>query len=302
MRKSPLSNLTIRSAVVRGPDIGSILACDLQKEESWIPHAYILEWQEGKFSKRTANFDAGSMCFITIPESALVFLAAAGYYGIHYKSGSQNGSQAGDVFEDSEPPPRRWGYIGFRSVSEIAGKAYAVGLRGMVYRLDTIKTWTRIDYGLPDTFDIEEIDGFSASDLYAVGYDGQAWRRYSEKWVQVDLPTNINLNTVKCARDGMVYIAGHGGILIRGKNATWKVLDHDKTDKDIWDLEWFNGELYVSTAKAVYRLRDERLELVDFGADAPSSCRQLSVANGIMWSIGEYDIMSFNGRTWSRIV
>jgi hypothetical protein len=53
---------------------------------------------------------------------------------------------------------------------------------------------------------------------------------------------------------------------------------------------------------AVYRLDKNALNSVDFGADAPKSCYQLSVAKGVMWSIGELGIMSFDGKGWARIV
>ena len=53
---------------------------------------------------------------------------------------------------------------------------------------------------------------------------------------------------------------------------------------------------------AVYRLKKEELEPVDFGKDPPKSCYQLSAAKGVMWSNGEYDIMSFDGKKWTRIV
>jgi hypothetical protein len=107
---------------------------------------------------------------------------------------------------------------------------------------------------------------------------------------------------VKCAGDGKVYLAGHGGMLIQGRGDLWEIIPQEATQDDIWDIEWFNGELYVSTMHTVYRLTGERLDVVNFGDDAPKSCYQLSSANGVMWSNGEFDIMSFDGQKWSRIV
>ena len=38
-----LTGRAIRSAVVRGPDIGNILVCDLEKEKDDIAHSYIFK-------------------------------------------------------------------------------------------------------------------------------------------------------------------------------------------------------------------------------------------------------------------
>jgi len=258
----------------------------------------VFKWQAGKFFDSSANFDAHSICFISRPEPALIFIAEAGEYGVHYRGGSL----AGDIFQDSQPAPRKPRLGGLRSVSETGGKAYAVGYQGMVYRMDELRKWTRIDDGLPEDVQIEAIQGFEASDIYAVGLKAQVWHYSGKQWTKLELPTNRNLNMVKCAGDEQVYIAGHGGILIRGRGQRWDIVDHQKTEDHIWDLEWFEGQLYVSTLHAVYRLNGKELEPVDFGKDPPRSCYQLSSAKGVMWSNGEYDIMSFDGKTWARVV
>ena len=298
MKKGALKNLTIRSAVARSADVGNIIACDLKKEEEDIPHAYIFKWQSGKFTKSESNFDAHSICFISKPEPALVFIASNGDYGIHYSSGTL----AGDIFSNSQPHPKVERFGGFRSITTIKDQAYAVGLSGMVYRLDRIDQWTRIDEGLPDSFDIEAIHGFTNSDLYCVGDDGELWLNNGTSWEKKELPSNTDLNTVLCAGDDQVYVGGQNGILLCGRSDAWQIIPNEEMEDDIWDLEWFNNTLYVSTLSGVYELIKDELHEVSFGNDAPKSCYQLSKANGILWSIGEYDIMAFNGHEWSRIV
>lgn len=187
------------------------------------------------------------------------------------------------------------------SVSEIGGKAHAVGHCGAVYRLDELTQWTRIDDGLSPDFMIEAIHGFDGSDVYAAGFRGALWHFDGQKWTKRDLPTNANLNAVKCAGNGTVYLGGQGGILVRGREDTWETIDQEEMTDDVWDIEWFEEELYVSSS-AVYRLKRDRLEPVDFGDDPPKSAYHLSAAKGVLWSIGEFDVMSFNGKTWTRIV
>lgn len=298
MTESPLQGLVIRTAVVVRPDVGYIYACDQKREEAWIPHTVTFRWMAGVFERGACNYDAHTACVIRQPEPGLVHASEPGYYTILSKSGTRSG----DIFRDSKPatPPKV--QRGVRSVAAIEGRAYAVGLSGMVYRLEAVAYWSRIDTGISGNVDLHAIHGFNATNLYAVGSHGEVWHHNGKAWTKRDMPTNLNLTTVTCADDGMVYIAGHDGVLIRGRDDVWEVIEHEDTADDIWDLEWFEGQLYVATMEGVYRLQKDRLVAIDFGDDIPRSSYQLSAANGVMWSIGEFDIMSYNGTRWVRIV
>lgn len=298
MRTKSLENLIIRNAVVQRPGLGYIIACDLTMEEKGEPHAFIFTWEDGTFEREECNYEAHSICIIEYPTFGIVDISEPGYY----TNNTEDGMFYGDIIEDSYPQPKLRRIRGFRSVSRIADKAYAVGLGGMVYRLDKVDQWTRIDDGLPQSFDIEAIHGLDDREIYAVGSHGQIWSYDNKKWLEYQLPTSANLNTVKCTNNGEVYIAGMGGILMRGRRDKWEVIEHEGTEEDIWDLEWFNQELYLSTMDTVYQLTNNKLKEVDFSVDRPQSCNQLSAANGVLWSIGEYDIMSFDGKVWTRIV
>jgi len=298
MKKSPLKGLIIRTAVVYRRNYGFIYACDPKKEKRGVPHVITFAWTEEGFERGDANYDAHSACLITDPDRGIVDVSEAGYYTVNAKSDLATG----DIFENSHPTPPTSRARGIRSVSAIAGKAYAVGIRGMVYRLDALANWTRIDDGLPESFDVQAIDGFSGTDLYAVGFGGQLWRYTRQRWKREDLPTNTNLTSVKCGGDRNVYVGGHGGVLIRGKEGRWEVIQHASTTDDIWDLEWFADRLYISTLDGLFALDKRKLAPVAFGKDAPKSFYQLSSADGEMWSNGEHDVMSFDGKSWTRIV
>lgn len=298
MKIAPLNGLLIRTAVVFSPDAGYIFTCDPKKMDEDIPHTIIFRWKAGAFNSVECNYNAHSVCLIEHPDLGLLNASEQGYYSVE----TRNGVIGGDIIDDSLPRPSQPRFGGIRSVSMIAGKAYAVGLRGMVYRLDSLERWTRIDDGLPEVFNIQAIHGFNASDLYAVGRDGDVWHFDGNKWDKNEVPTNVNLTAVKCTENEKVYIGGHNGILIQGRGSSWTMIDHGETKDDIWDIEWFEGNVYISTMNTVYRLNSERFEPVNFGDDPPKSCYQLSIAKGVMWSIGEVDIMSFNGKEWTRIV
>ncbi len=295
------TEIVIRTAAVRNPTIGYIFACDPTKEEDE-PHTYVYKWENGLFNSGECNYNAHSICIIREPDYALVDISEQGYYALT----SASVQIASDLLDDSRPLPNKPRLGGFRSITEIGGKAYAVGLRGMVYRLDKLLkekgVWTRIDEGLPNTFNVQAIHGFNASDIYAVGRNGEVWHYDGKRWKIKELPTNINLYSVKCVEDGKVYLAGNDGLLISGRDDIWEVIEHETTEDNICDIEWFEGKLYVSTRHGVYWLDNSTLVSVNFGEDKPATCYQLSKAEGVMWSNGEHDIMSFDGEKWTRIV
>ncbi|MCP4744828.1 MAG: hypothetical protein GY874_01610 [Desulfobacteraceae bacterium] len=297
MADNPLNNLSIRSGVVRQNDIGYILACNPKTEED-DPHVKIFKWNNGSFSDGWANFNAHSVCLAKQPELSLVFLSSSGNYSIHSST-----STSDNIFNNSSPQPTNPRYGDIRSVSEIEGKAYAVGHTGAVYRLDDLSTWTRIDDGLPEDFNIEAIHGFNGSDIYAVGFEGKVWHFDGLAWKECDdMPTNIILNTICCAGDGNVYIGGHKGVLLRGRKDAWGIVDESHIEDDIWNLEWFKGKLYISTLHHVYCLDKDQFHSVEFGGNPPKTCYHLSTDGNVMWSIGEKDIRSFDGKAWTTIV
>jgi hypothetical protein len=73
-------------------------------------------------------------------------------------------------------------------------------------------------------------------------------------------------------------------------------------EENIWDLEWFAGQLYVSTLDGVFVLEGDRLRPVAWGKHTPRTTYQLSAYGGVMWSNGEKDIIEFDGKAWTRII
>lgn len=287
--------IRIRTAAVRNSDIGYILACDPEMDEDEILHTNVFRWESGRFEESFSNFSAHTCCVASVPDSAFIQLAGFGEYGIS----TANGIFGGNVF-DGQPKDAKQG--AFQIVTAIAGKAHAAGLGGIVYRLDGFVKWTPMDKGLSSSLNFWAIDGFDGEDIYAAGDDGALWHFDGRKWSYCDPPTNMNFNTLKCAGNGKVYVAGNDGQLLCGRANTWQFIAEDETGDTFWDLKWFEGNLYLSTRSFVYRLKDGGLELVDFGDDTPETCYHLSTAKGVLWSIGAKDIMNFDGKRWTRVV
>lgn len=298
MTSQGLKGLLIRTGNVRRPDLGFLLAGDPAKEDEERPHAAIFRWKAGQLTRVDAQFNANTSCIIEDPEYGVLRASSSGAYSIETRAGVQSNN----IFNNSHPTPKVKRFGDLRSVRAIQGRAYAVGGTGWAFRLDKIAGWTLIDKGLAATANLESIDGFAHDDLYIAGYRGDVWHWDGRAWSKCDTPTNVNLNVVRCAADGCVYAAGRGGFMMRGKGDDWQIVDQPIIEDDIWDLAWFEGALYVSTLAGLFRLHDGGVAAVNFVGDAPNSCYHLSVAPGVMWSVGARDVMAFDGHRWTRII
>jgi hypothetical protein len=176
-----------------------------------------------------------------------------------------------------------------------------------VYRRDGPNKWTAIfgdmdKQAAPDiVFGFESIHGFSHDDIYAVGWHGEIWHFNGKSWKQQSSPSNFILNRVLCAPDGYVYICGLSGLLIKGRNGNWEIVDEGAVGADLWDLEWFADKLWISSQNLIYTLEDDVVQPVEFDDDVPSSFYHLDARDGILWSVGPEDIMQFDGDEWIRI-
>ncbi|MBN6149837.1 hypothetical protein JR065_05760 [Xanthomonas sp. AmX2] len=218
---------------------------------------------------------------------------------------SGGGTRKAEAIANCGADPRKRGPL--REVRGIAkGRAYAVGTCRQAYVRDGEDQWRCIDHSaqvgdtpITDT-SFESIDGFSEQEIYTVGWEGEIWKYDGSVFIQQKSPTELALYKVRCAPDGFAYACGQLGTLLRGRDDQWEAIEHGSTKEDLWGMEVFDGQLYVSSSHLVYRLEDGKLIPVDFGDDAPQTCYHLSAADGIMWSIGPKDVMEFDGSNWKR--
>lgn len=296
---------SITTGVVRNKTLGYVLASVDELAAENVAFSRIYSIKDGKLGSVDVDWLACSSTVCKIPEERLVAIAQRG--GTVFILGG-GGRKLESISDSQKGFKRKPGLM--REVRAIAGgRAYAVGTGRQVYRRDDAGVWKCIDAwsGLDSkelvNYSFESIDGFSEDDIYAVGWRGEIWHYDGKKWTQIGSPTNLTLHKVLCAGDGTVYIAGKAGLLITGRENRWEPIKHEKTEEDIWGLEWFNGKIYASTVDLVYCLEDGELNEINYGdAEIPTTCYHLSAADGILWSIGAHDVVQFDGRKWTRIV
>lgn len=277
--------------------------------EAGVSHGFIFGYLKGKWSRplddNERKWSIIGVALSTLPIRQGIYL---GMWGEVLCVGSKDTHEE-SLNEKTESGPQKRGPM--LSISAISGRAYAVGMGRQVYRRDGRDQWTAIDQQLRPAVDdhkfygFDTIAGFSETDIYAAGRYGEVWHYDGKSWTKLPVPTDQIIVHACCSGDGNVYLCGRNGLLLKGRGDQWKILDHGKRD-DFWNLAWFNDRLYIATMKDAFWLSEEAdgdylNDVAWTNDDKPATCLRLTAADGVMWSIGAKDVLSFDGQTWTRI-
>lgn len=283
-------NLISRGAA-RFKDLVYLALQDKKLQKKAVAHTRLGSVDEGEVANvKDLPWRAAGMCVAKLPSEMLVVVSGEGAV-FTYVGGNEGSEKIRDAFD-------------LRACACIEGHAYAAGMNREVFRRAREGQWSAMHApgveGDDDVAGFEAIDGFGANDLYAAGWEGEVWHWQGRAWTQCESPVNVVLSGICCAGDGHVYACGQSGTLLRGRGQDWEVLETEGLTDDLWDVRWFMDRLYVASMSALYVLQDDALVAVDFGRDAPDSCYKLTDAEGVMWSIGQQNIFSFDGAAWQR--
>jgi hypothetical protein len=297
MRQHLTDAYSFKTGLVRDAKKGYILGVKDKNAED-LPHTVLFVWDNGKWGSKLISWTCRSMALRNSQDPTLYVLGETGRILVGTASGFSE-----EVIENATHSGQ---YQDLRDIRCIGKGIYACGMMGSVFRRGAKATWEPLSLGLPqdgdDSADLESIDGFDEKEVYAVGWDGGMWYYNGKSWHRIDSLTNLLINKVLCADDGVVYACGQSGLLMKGRGDKWEIIIAEETDGDFWSLCRFQGKIYASTSRFVYVLDSSaKLELVKFDDDIPKTCYHLSVAQDVMWSIGPKDVMSFDGDTWTRI-
>lgn len=276
-----------------------------------VPEAHFTLWHQGKWLD--AEGRDWDLAGLAVSKQPLEQMIAVGVWGDVLCVGS------GDVHDEhvtsgqTDPAakgPKDRGPV--RGIRTIGTRVYAVGMDRQAYRREGASHWQ--SFGPPgwrelgksppkasEVTGFEAVDGFSESDIYAVGYHGEICHYDGKQWQQCPSPTNLVLTDVCCAGDGTVYACGREGLLLKGRNQQWQVIDPPGTPQDLWSLAWFDGRLYLSTFYQLYTLGKNGLDAVNTAPEQAKTFHRLSAADGVLWSIGAKDVLAFDGKSWTRI-
>ena len=274
----------------RFKDLIYIVARDRGLQDEAVEHSRFIAFDQQNFCHNgDRNWSGIAICVVKKPTEKMVSVGEDGEV-LTYVGGTVTEEQI-------VPEP-----MALRNLGVIDGLAYACGMNRQVFRRDDENSWTAMHApGSASEAGFEAIDGFSADEIYAVGWNGEIVQWDGNDWSNHNAPTNVILTGVCCGGDDTVYVCGQQGTVLSGRGNTWQLLDLAPMVEDFWDVHWFQGKLYLATAFGLWTLEEGVLTQVDFGDDAPSSCNRLSSAEGTLWSVGADDVFCFDGTEWTRI-
>jgi hypothetical protein len=278
----------------------SSVADELAEEQ--VDHSIVFTWSPSGWTKKPIPHAVVAMCSLIDPAPQLFNVCATGEVIVASRAGFVD-----EHVDRSDDGPSH--LTPLRSACAIQNTVYVAGMARRVYRRAAPGRWEAIDEGvfIPRNLRTASagflcLGGFGPSDIYAAGYKGEIWHYDGSKWTKQESPTNVALTSLRCGPDGLVYIAGLGGVLVRGRDGSWAAITQTVTADDFWGAAIFRGIAYFATDRAVYRLVEGELELVDFGPIGSITTRYLDCDSEVMWSVGsKHLIATQDASRWEEI-
>jgi hypothetical protein len=168
--------------------------------------------------------------------------------------------------------------------------------------------WSRVDQELYVPFDgsptgfLLGIAARSPNDLFVCGSEGFAASWNGRRWSRIEIPTNMDLNSVFCSSNGDTYFAGAGGSLfaLRSGGRIDHLSDSMVSKNSFFDICEFNQDLYVAAGDQLVRLSDGHLELVLVPRSPNGDVAwiySVSAAESL-WCVGDEYVREFDGSRW----
>ncbi|RYF35428.1 MAG: hypothetical protein EOO26_00780 [Comamonadaceae bacterium] len=194
-----------------------------------------------------------------------------------------------------------------RKLATIGDDIYACGMNRIVLQRRAFARWDSLgpgpQAGDPAIVGFEDLGGFGEHELYAVGWGGEIWWRDAGTWRRADSPTNANLTALTIGADGMVYVVGHDGVLLKGRRDQWALVDTGRRE-NLRDVATLDGRVYAASDFALFWLDDAGLvPESDFADGPPATCLHLLEAPDGLVSLGQKDVfVKRSGAPWERLV
>jgi len=211
-----------------------------------------------------------------------------------------------------------------KGITNINGDVYAYGMVRSVFKRTGVKQWENItaEKNHPNIYrDIDRrrgnligdkvgfsaLDGFNGNDIYAGGNRGDFWHYNGEKWRRVAFPTNADISTITCGKDGLVYVGSRIGEVVVGKDDEWEVIG--KRTYQMTHSCWFDDKVYFCSENGrIYTYDEKKKDLIEatFKSKYPeymhhfiegiASCEECLV---IYTSVQAY---AYDGEIWHEII
>jgi hypothetical protein len=296
-RKGVVS-LVFTDGFVFSKDFVAIAAFPAAREYEDAEFARICTYADGDWKYFDLDFTVNAIYGTHKPIRTLYCLGRDGRISVRRKGGP---------FEERIPEAGAGaGQLGYvERIREIAGKFYACGVAGQIYRREE-KGWVHFDKGVldpqgpPKALSLDCIDGSSQNDLYAVGEKGQIWHYDGKSWKRKESPTNLDLNWVRCVSPDEVYVCGNKGRFYRGRLDKWEDFSFTRMTGDFWCVEVFQSVPYLAADAGLFVFDGKKVIPAETGLEKAEGHR-LHANDGVLWSFGVDQLSFFDGKKWTYV-
>ena len=212
-----------------------------------------------------------------------------------------------------------YGYV--NCIKQIGNFLYVCGAGGQVYKRNE-NSWSHIAAPLkyparPPTpssnsidknigiHDFSWIDGYSENDLYVVGGRGAIFHFDGKDWRKCESSSSEILTCILCRPNNEVWVCGFNGTLLRGNAASgFKELSRYDDNMNFSSMASCGAITYLSSNEGLHYYDESRKKIrriKKFSDINIFDANYLDCADGILWSVGHKDIISFDGKKWTRI-
>jgi hypothetical protein len=265
-----------------------------------VNHTLMLRWHAGEWGQYMIPTIIPSHCVIKEPERKVLALSPDG--AVHVATPQGFSWEYLDTREDGPSSLRA-----ILEIKEISNSVYAVGAGRQIYKRTSPNTWVRWDNGIRGNKNIDNIggfksiDGFSENLLYTVGFKGEIWKFDGIIWALLDSPTNIKLEKIKCVTPNSIFICGGKGTFIKGNENSLVVIENDIIDSTLWGMEYFKDKVYMVDSSSIYVFDGEKINRIDTGLGENLTASYLHANDHFLWSVGERNILVYDGHRWTKL-
>src|SRR5208282_1277159 len=270
-------------------------------DEARIAHTFVVRWSGGTCKPYMIQRGVTSQCVVDAGYWQVFSLSPEGT--VHIATPGRDYTEYIDQCE-AGPSALRW----MLDIAAIGQSVFAAGMARMFYQRVAPNQWVRANQGAEPTDEENVESGFRSISgfgdvIVGVGFHGEIWERIGSIWRPRDSPTNVTLHCVRFTDDHRAFACGAGGVILKMDSGNWSIVEQDLTSDDFWSIQAFYDYIYFASRTSVYRLNKiDVLEEVDMGLAEISTAGHLHARDGLMWSVGSSDLVTFNGQTWTPVV
>jgi len=289
-----LDQLEIRTGLIVNPNMITLLIEDRVLAQKDIPYTEIAVWQNGRdWHRSSVNYNGVSAAVFPGKPGVNRQLVIVGDTGRFTELSGGAGTEG--VIKDEHS---------MAAVSLVHGSIMAVGIVGGVFRMTSKTTWEDLTDPRVEQ-NIEAICGHPSGGFVVSGWEGLVALYGDADVERIETGTNVILTDIICDEKGEIVVCGQRGTLVRGTTDSLVPLRFAGITEDFWSVAKFQGEVYVASTTALYRVVDDStLELITFeGEEVATSFYHLDTyQDSLMLSVGQKDAVLYDGNAWTRIL